>query len=151
MSEGRGRRTRRHEAQHEQTEAQEQIGGEQQNPAVIATNSTVKLTCTLAAMMSLFALFLCFAEKKSLAIRHYAVQSVALTALNLIVGAALLVIGSVLGVIPVLGFLITLVCWLVYIAVAIACVATRVRMMYWAWQGLRFTLPLVGDSLGQYC
>lgn len=32
---------------------------------IVATNRTVQLACTLAAMMPLFALFLIFAEKKA--------------------------------------------------------------------------------------
>lgn len=120
---------------------------EEEPPQVIATNSTVKLTCTLAAMMSLFALFLCFAEKKSNAIRHFSRQSVGLAAVHLALAAVLLVVSTLLGVIPFLGFLVNLVCWLVYIAVLIAAVWLRVRMMLFAWRGLKFTLPVIGKRL----
>ncbi|MGN0764372.1 MAG: hypothetical protein ACI4MK_13325, partial [Aristaeellaceae bacterium] len=47
---------------------------------IIATNRTVRLTCMLAAMMGLLGLFLCFAEDRSRAIRHFAGQSAALLA-----------------------------------------------------------------------
>ena len=56
----------------------------QQAQELIATNRMVLLTCTLESMMSLFALFLLFAEKKSRAIRTFAVQSVGLAACHLL-------------------------------------------------------------------
>ena len=120
---------------------------EEEAQQVIATNSTVKLTCTLAAMMSLFALFLCFAEKKSNAIRHFSRQSVGLAAAHLALALVLALLGTLLGVIPFLGFLVNLVCWLCYIAVAIVAVFLRVRMMLYAWRGLKFTLPVIGRRL----
>lgn len=120
---------------------------EEEAQQVIATNSTVKLTCTLASMMSLFALFLCFAEKKSNAIRHFSRQSVGLAAAHLILALVLALLGTLLGVIPFLGFLVNLVCWLCYIAVVIVAVFLRVRMMLFAWRGLKFTLPVIGRRL----
>ena len=117
---------------------------------VIATNSTVKLTCTLAAMMGIFALFLCFAEKRSPAIRRYAVQSTALSVFHVLAGFALLGLGSVMGLVPILGFLVTLLCWLVYIALLIPLVVVRIRMMLAAYQGIRFDLPIVGNSLNRF-
>ncbi len=116
-------------------------------PQVIATNSTVRLTCTLASMMGLFGLFLCFAEKKSNAIRHFARQSAGLMIANAVCALLLLVIGSLLGAIPLMGFLINLVCWLCYIVVLIVTVFMKVRMMLYAWRGWRFTLPVIGKRL----
>ena len=49
-----------------------------EEPEVIATNGTVKLTCTLAAFCSLLALFFAFADKRSRAIHHFSVQSLGL-------------------------------------------------------------------------
>lgn len=118
---------------------------------IIATNRMVLLTCTLASMLGLFALFLSFEEKKSRAIRWFAVQSAGLAVVHLAVAVALLVIGTVLGAIPFLGFLVTLICWLVYIAVAVLTVCLRVRMMHCAWRGVRFTLPVMGRHLARFC
>lgn len=118
---------------------------------IIATNRVVLLTCTLAAMMGLFALFLCFAEKRSRAIRHFAVQSTGLMLCNLSAALALLLLGSLLGVIPILGFLIRLICILLYVAVLIVTVFLRVRMMLCAYRGVRCTLPVIGRSLEHYC
>ena len=66
-----------------------------EEPEVIATNGTVKLTCTLAAFCSLLALFFAFADKRSRAIHHFSVQSLGLAAVH-ILGAA--------GRYPVPGF-----------------------------------------------
>lgn len=118
---------------------------------IIATNSTVRLTCTLASMLGLFALFLCFAEKKSRAIRHFSVQSAGLMLCHLAIAVILMLVGTVLGVIPFLGFLMNLVCWLVYIAVLIVTLFIKVRMMLFAWRGVRFTLPVIGHKLQRFC
>ncbi len=116
---------------------------------IIATNRTVLLTCTLAAMMGLFAVFLCFAEKRSRAIRHFAGQSAALTGAHVALALTLALIGGLLGAIPLLGFLLRLVCWLLYIAVFIVLTAVRIRMMFFAYQGIRFTLPFIGEKISE--
>lgn len=114
---------------------------------IVATNRTVQLACTLAAMMPLFALFLIFAEKKSRAMRHFSLQSVGLTLCHAVVGIVLLVVNAVFGGIPFLGFLLNLVIWIVYIAAVIVMLILRIRMMFLAWRGVKFTLPLVGTML----
>ena len=118
---------------------------------IIATNRMVLLTCTLAAMCSPFALFLLYAEKKSRAIRHFAVQSVALTAVHLLLGAVLLIAGLVLGGIPYFGFLLHLSGWIIYIAAVILMLVMRIRMMNFAWQGVKFVLPVIGSSIERFC
>lgn len=101
-----------------------------EEPEVIATNGTVKLTCTLAAFCSLLALFFAFADKRSRAIHHFSVQSLGFGRRVHILGAAALVfIGGLLGAIPFLGFLVTILCWLLYIALLVVCVGVRVRLM----------------------
>lgn len=114
---------------------------------IIATNRTVQLTCTLAAMMPLFALFLIFAEKKSRAIRHFSLQSMGLTICHGAVAVALLAVNAVFGGIPFLGFLLNMVIWIVYIAAVIVMLILRIRMMFLAWRGVKFSLPLVGTML----
>lgn len=114
---------------------------------IVATNRTVQLACTLAAMMPMFALFLIFAEKKSRAMRHFSLQSVGLTLCHAAIGIVLLVVNAVFGGIPFLGFLLNLVTWIVYIGAVIVMLILRIRMMFLAWQGVKFTLPLVGSML----
>lgn len=110
-------------------------------PEVIATNTAIRLTCTLCAMCGLLGVFMCWAEKESRAIRHFAVQSTAMSALHLFCGLLLFLISGLLGGIPFLGFLLTMVCWLVYIALLVVIVVVRTRMMLHAWRGIRFTIP----------
>lgn len=110
-------------------------------PEVIATNTAVRLTCTLCAMCGLLAIFMCWAEKESRAIRHFAVQSAAVTALHIFGALLLFLVSGLLGSIPFLGFLLSMVGWLVYFALLVAIVAVRARMMLHAWRGVRFTLP----------
>lgn len=114
---------------------------------IMATNRMVMLTCTLAAMLPPFALFLFFAEKKSRAMRHFAIQSLALTVCHIALAAVLMVVNAIFGGIPYLGFLLNLTLWIVYIAAAIVMLILRVRMMFFAWRGVRFVLPLIGHHL----
>lgn len=118
---------------------------------IIATNRVVCLSATLAAMCSLFGLFLLFAEKKSRAIRLFAVQSVGLSACHLILGAAALLVGLITGAVPYIGFLMNLVCWIVYLAGVVVMLCLRVRMMLCAWQGIRYGLPVIGRWLEKLC
>ncbi len=115
----------------------------EENQPLLATNTGVRLACTMAAMFSVFAVFLCWAEKESRVIRRFAVQSAALAAVHLCGGGVLGVISVVVGSVPYFGFLMTLLGWLIYIAVAIAVLFLRVKLMAHAWHGRRFELPLI--------
>ena len=117
------------------------------SPDVIATNTGVRLTCTMAAMIGLLGIFLCWAEKESRVIRRFAVQSAALTALHAIVGAVCLLAGLLLSGVPFLNLVVTLMCWLVYIAVLIVLVFLRIRLMEAAWHGVRYVLPAPVERL----
>ena len=130
-----------------------QYGGEIKRgaaPEVIATNTGVRLACTMAAMIGLLGVFLCWAEKESRVIRRYAVQSAVLTAVHAIAGAVLIITGGLLGAIPYFGFLVTLMCWLIYIAVLVALAALRIRLMERAWHGLRYELPALESISARY-
>ena len=118
---------------------------------IVATNRMVLLTCTLAAMMPPFALFLLFAEKKSRAMRLYAGQSVGLTVCHLAIAAALMLVNAVFGGIPYLGFLMNMILWIVYIVALILMVILRIRMMFFAWRGARFSLPVIGHWIDRFC
>ena len=131
--------------------APERVNRVSPQPEVIATNTAIRLTCTLCAMCGLLAAFMCWAEKESRAIRHFAVQSVAVSVAHLLCVLALLLISALLGGIPFLGFLLNMVCWLVYFAVLIVIIVLRVRMMLHAWRGVRFTLPGLWRTLERFC
>ena len=150
---------RRPRAQREREVKTEDIKVEQQDilsflpeegQPLLATNTGVRLTCTMAAMLSPFALFLCWAEKESRVIRRYAVQSLALAVMHLLGGAALGVIGLLTGSVPYFGFLMKLMGWLVYIAVALAVLFLRVKLMERAWHGRKFDMPLAERLIRRY-
>lgn len=122
----------------------------EENQPLLATNTGVRLACTMAAMLSPFALFLCWAEQESRVIRRFAVQSAALLAIHLLGGALLGVTSLVVGRIPYLGFLLTLLGWLVYIALAVAAIILRVKLMERAWHGRRFDLPLLEKIIRRF-
>ena len=117
---------------------------------LLATNTGVRLACTMAAMLSPFALFLCWAERESRVIRRFAVQSVALAVIHLLGGAALGIISLLVGSVPYFGFLMTLLGWLIYIAVAVVVLFLRVKLMERAWHGRRFDLPMIERLIGRY-
>ena len=114
---------------------------------IIATNRTVLLTCSLGAMISLFGLFLCFAEKRSRAIRHFAGQSAALLGIHVLLALVLFLLGSLLGSLPLIGIVLRGLCLVVYLAALMVIIVLRIRMMFFAYQGVRFTLPVVGERI----
>ena len=114
---------------------------------LLATNTGVRLACTMSAMMGLFALFLCWAEQESRVIRRFSVQSACLTALHAAVGLGALLFGGLLGGIPFVGLMVKLACLLAYIAALILLVVARVKLMQHAWQGVRFTLPATLEKI----
>ncbi len=114
---------------------------------VLATNTGVRLACTMAAMIGLFGVFLCWAEKESRVIRRFAVQSASLTALHVLTGAAAMILSAAMGGIPYLGMIVTLLCLLIYIAVLILLIVVRVRLMERAWKGVRFEMPAALEGL----
>lgn len=117
---------------------------------VLATNTGVRLTCTMAAMIGLFAIFLAWTEKESRVIRRYAVQSAALTAVHLFLAVILLVAGAVCGSVPYLGLLVSLVCWLLYIAVVMILIYLRIKLMENAWHGRGYSLPVLERMIRRY-
>ena len=122
----------------------------EENQPLLATNTGVRLACTMAAMLSPLALFLCWAEKESRVIRRFAVQSTALAAMHLLGGAALGIVSLLVGSVPYFGFLMTLMGWLIYIAVALVALFLRVKLMERAWHGRRFDLPLMERMISRY-
>lgn len=122
----------------------------EENQPLLATNTGVRLACTMAAMLSPFALFLCWAERESRVIRRFAVQSVVLAVLHLLGGALLGAVSLLVGSIPYLGFLMRLLGWLIYIAVAVVALFLRIRLMERAWHGRSFNLPLVEGLIRKY-
>ncbi|MBQ2952773.1 MAG: hypothetical protein IJE07_04390 [Clostridia bacterium] len=108
---------------------------------LMATNTGVRLACTMAAMMGLFALFLCWAEQESRVIRRFSVQSACLTALHVAAGVTALLLSGILGGVPYIGLMVTLLSMLGYIAALVLLVVVRLQLMRHAWQGVGYLLP----------
>ncbi len=117
---------------------------------LLATNTGVRLACAMAAMLSPFAIFLCFVEKESRVIRRFAVQSTALAVMHLLGGALLGIVSLLVGSVPYFGFLMSLMGWLIYIAIAVMALFLRIKLMERAWHGRKFDLPLMEKLLRKY-
>lgn len=145
MSTVRKPRVRREQDMHADQSPKEELYLSFQNDQqpVMATNTGVRLACTMAAMLSPFAIFLCWAEKESRVIRRFAVQSAALLAVHILGGAVLGLTSFLVGSVPYFGFLMTLLGWLIYIADALVVLFLRIKLMESAWHGRRYNLPLL--------
>ena len=113
--------------------------GRGEHGGIISTNLTINLICTLGAMSGPFGLFLYFADKRSQAVRRYAVQSSALFFVYVVVAILCYVLGALLGVIPILGGIFKA-------AVTIADIVARVKMMLHAYAGEAYVLPVIGEQ-----
>lgn len=116
-------------------------------PVILSTNMTVNLTCTLASMLGAFGLFLCFADRRSHAVRRYAVQSTGLMALFVFVSLLLWLLAAVLSWIPLLGWIFAAAVNAARVAVLCADVVLRVQMMLHAYRGEAYVLPVWGEQL----
>lgn len=117
---------------------------------VVSTNQSINLTCTLAALMGPFALFLYFADQRSKAVRRMSVQSTALFFTEVAAFIVLWFLGAIFSVIPVLGVIIKVIIWLVAIGLIIITVFLKVQMMMRAYRGEAYELPLVGNHLRRF-
>lgn len=104
----------------------------------------------MAAMISPFAIFLCWAEKESPVIRRFAVQSAALSGVHLCGALLLGVVSLLVGRVPYFGFLMTLLGWMIYVAAAVVVLAARIKLMERAWHGRRYDLPLLERIIRRY-
>lgn len=123
---------------------------EEPGQPLLATNTGVRLACTLAVMISPLAWFFCWAEKESRVIRRFAVQSAALSVVHLCAGAFLTGISILVGQVPYLGFLMTLMGWLIYISAVVVLLAMRIKLMERAWHGRKYDLPLIERIIRKY-
>jgi len=123
---------------------------EAQEPEIVSTNQAINLTCTLAAMSGIFALFLYVADKRSNAVRRISVQSVALESMFLGLSIVLWFVGMLFGLIPILGTLIGVALWLVFIALLIGTLFLKYKMMFNAYQGFAYLLPALGERIRRF-
>ena len=119
-------------------------------PELVSTSQAINLTCTLAAISGLFSLFLYFADQRSNAVRRISIQSIALSGGYLIVAIILRLASLFFGIIPFLGAIMAFVFGLLFIALSIVVIALKIRMMFQAYRGYAYLLPIVGGALRRF-
>lgn len=118
--------------------------------AIISTNLTVNLICTLCSMLGILGVFFFFAEKRSQAVRRYAVQSTGLFFVVAVITVVLWVLALIFGAIPVFGMVFGGLMRLLMFGVFALNVVGRIRMMFSAYRGEAYVLPLIGAHLRQF-
>ena len=78
-----------------------------------------------------------------------AIGAAALLAVHAVLALILFALGSLLGSLPLIGILLRGLCLVVYLAALMVIIVLRIRMMFFAYQGIRFTLPVVGERVSQ--
>ena len=117
---------------------------------VISTSQAVNLTASIASLNSLAALFLCFADQRSRAIRRFSIQSVGLGALELALCMAIWILTLLLGWIPLVGGVLRGILITVLVVALLLTLVLRVRMTFHAYRGEAYVLPYVGTFLRRF-
>ena len=86
-------------------------------------------------------------DKERPFVRFHAVQCLVVTIAWLIVSFALMVAGTILGMIPVVGFIVTT---LAYFALSIVGFILWLVLMYRAFQGEEWEVPVLGEYARRY-
>ena len=123
---------------------------QQEEPEIISTSQAVNLTSTIASLSALFALFFCFADQRSRAVRRFSVQSVGLGAIHLLLGMVIWILCEVLGWIPLSGSVLRGLLLLVLTLATILVIVLRVRMALHAYRGEAHVLPVIGQALRRF-
>ena len=123
---------------------------QQEEPEIISTSQAVNLTSTIASLSALFALFFCFADQRSRAVRRFSVQSVGLGAIHLLLGMVIWILCEVLGWIPLIGGVLRGLLLLVLTLATILVIVLRVRMALHAYRGEAHVLPVIGQALRRF-
>ena len=109
---------------------------QQEEPEIISTSQAVNLTSTIASLSALFALFFCFADQRSRAVRRFSVQSVGLGAIHLLLGMVIWILCGLLLLVLTLATILVIV--------------LRVRMALHAYRGEAHVLPVIGQALRRF-
>ena len=123
---------------------------ESRKAAVISTNATVNLICTICAGCGLFGLFLYFVDQRNRAVRRCAVQSAGLLCVTVFLSAGSAVLATLFGMIPFIGGLLGALAWILLATVLCGDMYLRVRLMAHAYRGEAYVLPLIGRQCRQF-
>jgi Predicted membrane protein len=130
-----------------ETEYEEEL---QNEPEVIATSPIIQLISTLAALSSLFALFLFFADKKSRAVRRTSVQSIGMGALFLVLSLLIFTLNAIFSALPIIKLVAGLVLTILHWALAAWFAYVKVKLMFHAYRGTAYTVPLIGEHIRRF-
>jgi uncharacterized membrane protein len=83
-------------------------------------------------------------EKKDPFVRFHAAQSIGVTVVFIVGSVALSIVTMILGVIPILGWLVGLV---LSLAFALVGLTAWVLLMYKAWKGEEWEFPFIGEKV----
>lgn len=86
-------------------------------------------------------------DKERPFVRFHAVQCIVVTVAWLVISLGLMVLGMILGMIPVVGFIITT---LAYFALSILGFVLWLALMYKAFQGEEWEVPVLGEYARRY-
>ncbi len=101
----------------------------------------------LGALASPLGLFFVLAEPQKPLIRACALQSVFLGTVQAVGTVLLIVLAKLVSGIPFLGVVATFTLWTLYLLLFLLLVASRIQLMYAAYQGHVYSLPLVGGII----
>ncbi len=79
-------------------------------------------------------------------VRFHAFQAVFLGVAGIGIAIALLIMTSILGLIPVVGWILGSLAWIVF---AMGLIGVVILLMYKAYQGVQYRVPLIGDMAAQ--
>jgi len=123
---------------------------EPRRAALVSTNATINLTCTLCAGCGLFGLFLYFSDKRSRAVRRCAVQSAGLLCVTAFLAAALTILAALFDYIPLIGRAMNALMWILLAGLLCTDMFLRIRLMSHAYRGEAYVLPVIGRQCRQY-
>jgi len=120
------------------------------NHELVSTNQAINLTCTLAALSGLFALFLYFNDHRSRAVRKMSVQSIGLMAGYALSTVCLMACQAFFGLIPIVGVVMGVILWVALVALSLSVVYLKIQMMKQGYQGYAYQLPVIGGWIKRF-
>jgi uncharacterized membrane protein len=128
------------------TGARDLMNDPQAQPAAAAVVGTTGLPSNVAGALSYLAgpitgiLFLVL-EKKDAFVRFHAAQCIGLTVAGVVLSIGLMILGAILSVVPILGWLLGI---LLSLGFSLAAFGLWLFLMFQAWQGRSWEVPVVG-------
>ncbi len=119
---------------------------------VVAEKSSTGLDANIAAALAyipIIGIVFLVIEKGSRFVKFHSVQSLVLCAALFVIYLALTILGFILGMIPVLGWIASIVLFFVWLALMIGSLVAWIIAIVKAFQGEWFKLPYVGDIAEQ--